>query len=795
MDINLRFYVSILQSFMQYLNNENKELVKEWESNIKPFLLKKYPFEQNGIFNINADIKYLIKEIDNLLKKGKNNNDFNYKNDLNSNNIHVKKNTINEKNDLKRTYYKKMEKEEKDDEDNLSPLKINNLEKEQNISGDNSIVKIKNSEDKNNNNDKKVDFQSSNTLSHSQTISNRKRIYSIYDELNENKNLIDKTKSLSINKEISPNFIEEFETEGITISHKKNDKKIISKMTFNMFLKKIVINNFYNEYIIYATNFAEQCFYFIKKEIIFKKIINCYIYYSQLKVPFNQRWNLIYFMNLLVIKMYDHFSRISSNDEAFLLIKDFYKNFTSEIKEIINKSKTTSEKIQNILVEGINAIKKGVNNINKNLKDNLEKMKNIKGNDNCHTPDNIKSNIGNEELKLDLKLKEKNLNQEIENKINNINIITNRNETDKEKEILQEEELLKECDKIIKLFETEEPKQEILSTLEKDLYIYILKVKFKIKIFSTKKVEKKKSNKSYSEKSLPLYYFIEKKVKNQNEKKNYFYILDWDTRDIGEELIYVSQSALNKIKRKELYNGAFTKKENEIKCSGIQNNINLFNKLIFFIIEDILSYDLPQTRAKIIEKWANVADYCRRRKDYNDIFVINSAFKNYIISNLFLTWKEVGSKYIKLIKEIDNFCSFVKNYKNIREDMKLLTRNDFYTPYLGLLLKDLIFFEENYKYLDDGNLINFDKINGIQSAIDKFFHFQKTVDKKVSVLHDELNFFENLETIEESYLDNLAQQLEPKFTLYLTPKNDKRLTEIDKKYFQNHVGKSKSSNL
>ena len=173
-------------------------------------------------------------------------------------------------------------------------------------------------------------------------------------------------------------------------------------------------------------------------------------------------------------------------------------------------------------------------------------------------------------------------------------------------------------------------------------------------------------------------------------------------------------------------------------------NINKFNNLTFFIIEDILSYDLPKTRADVIDKWIKVADYCRRRKDYNDIFSINSALKHYIITNLRLTWREIGNKTMKLIKDLDNFCSFEANYKNVREDMKQLRGNDFYTPYLGLLLKDLIFYEEKYKYLDNNNLINFDKINGIQRAIDQFFHFQKTADTKVTMLPDDLNFFENL---------------------------------------------------
>jgi hypothetical protein len=781
-DLNLRFYVSILQSYMNYLyahNNLDKELVNEWQNNISPFLYQKYPFEQKGIFNLNADIKYLIEEIDTLIKK---------QNKLNNNNIYVKK-TIRKDSNINKNKEKGKtnDKTKKKEEDDLSPLKINNLnieeelEKEENI----NIIKLNKIED--NNINMKV-IKSSSIASKSTSVS-------IYDELNKKHSIKknydteinNKPRSFIINQEINPNFADEFETERITIVHKKKEKIIISKMTFNLFLKKIVIHNFYNENIIYATNFSEQCFYFIKKEIVFKKIINCFQYYTQLKVPFNQRRNLIYFMNLLVIKMYNHYVKINTKDEIILLIKEFYNNVISEIKSIAYPSKKPTVIIQNFFVEGINAIKQGVNTINRNIMGGVEKMKNIKNNNT--EPNNKINNIEKEDTK----------HRKTEN-INNQNIVNNKDDKDindcKEKEIIRAENLLKECEKIISLFKTDQHKIEVLTKLEKTLYIFELKVKFKIKIYSGKFNEKKKLAKSYSERSLPIYNFSEKKSKNKlATKKNYFYCLEWDTSDIGEELIYASQSALNKIKRKELYNGAFTKKTKSNTCPGIMENIDKFNKLIFFIIEDILSYDLPSTRAKVIEKWATVAEYCRRRKDYNDIFVINSVFKNYIISNLTLTWKEIGNKTIKLIKDLDNFCSIEGNYKNIREDMKSLSRNDFYTPYLGLLLKDLNFFEENYKYLDGGNLINFDKINGIQSAIDLFFHFQKTVDKKVTMLQEDLNFFENLENIKEVDLDNLAQKLEPKFILYSSPKNEKRLTSIDIKYFSGHLTKTKSNNI
>ena len=780
---------------MEYIKAQNKELIKEWENKIRPFLIKKFPFQQDGIFNMNADIKYLIQEIDTLIKKETNKN---------NNNIHIRlNNNIYIKKKVSRKDYDKEREKEKEREEDLSPLKINNLkiEKEQeqekyetNI----NINVIKNFEEKNNNTNKRKIQINNNTYTFSSSIASKSTsVSSIYDEINKidtTSNYLTenncKTRSFIINKEISPVYSEEFETERITILHRKNDNKKISRMTFNLFLKKIVLHNFYNEYIIYATNFTEQCFYFLKNEIIFKKVINCYAYYSSLKVPFNQRKNLIYFINLLVIKMFTYYNKINNKDEVLILIKDFYNKIISEIKQIINNSKTTSEKIQTFLIGGLNAIKQGVNNINKNIKENIEKIKIIKANNNNNISQN-QSNIKLNTEKEDLKSKN-NDNANESDSINNNNI-----SNIKEKEGIEEEELLKECEKIMTLFKTEQPKIEILTKMEKSLYIHTLKVKYKIKVYNSKKSESKKLlSKSFSERTLPIFGIMEKKQKFKKEKKNYFYCLEWDTRDIGEELIFVSQSTLNKISRKELYNGAFTKKTKQVNCPGIMETINRFNKLILFIIEDILSYDLPNIRAKVIEKWANVADYCRRRKDYNDIFAINSVFNNYIISNLFQTWKEVGSKTMKLIKDINKFCAIEGNYKIARDDMKELTRNDFYTPYLGMLLKDLNFYEESYKYLDGANLINFDKINGVQKAIDEFFHFQKTVDKKVTVLNEKLNFFENLENLKEIDLENLADKIEPKFTLYKNPQTEKRLTSIDKKYFQDdyNILKCKTEN-
>ena len=771
MDLNLRFYISILQSYIDYIKIPDEELITSWEKDIKPYLFKIYPFQQNGIFNVNADIKYLIKEIDSLI--------------VNSKNIIMNKN--------------KKDQEQEEFENDLEIMKIDDEEEIMNHQNNNDIT----------NKDIKIDKSikrciSMNNLLHTSSITSKSTsAVTIYDELNNKSDDLRSSFSNAITtikpkvKEMSPYFSDEFSTEGVTIIH---NKKVLTQMSFNLFLKKIVVGNFFNDYFEYSINFIDQCFYFMKRDIVFKKIINCYKYYTDLKVPFNQRKNLVHFMNILVIKMYECFTKIESNEDILSIIKTFYNNLINELKPIVDKSKKPSTKLQDFFFGGIKALRSSVNTINKNIKENFgNKIKDIKGNKENKEEKEGKEDINSikENLNIILTKRHEVKEEQEKQKIKYEKKEEEKKEENKEKEknMIPEEELLIECEKIVSLFKNEIQKQDILTQTEQSLYIYNLKINYQKSKKNNKNIPKARTlQKSQTTKFLiTLPTLEENKPKSVYIKKPYFSCLNYEVKDIGEELLSISQTSLNKIKRKELYNGAFLKKSKLITSPNVIENINKFNKLISFIIEDILSYDFPKDRAKIIERWANIADYCRKRKDYNDLFAINSVFKNFIIVGLDLTWKEIGNKTRKLIREIDNFCSFEGNYKNVREDMKLLNKNEFYTPYLGLLLKDLNFYEENLKYLN-GNLINFEKINRVQNSIDDFFRFQKNTDKRTVILNDDLNFFENLENQKESYLENIANKLEPKFTLYNNPKKVKRYTYIDKKYFKGHSGKGLLSN-
>ena len=674
-----------------------------------------------------------------------------------------------------------------------------------------------------------------------------------------------KRKSFILGK-ITKEFKEEDEEKEINIKYKEHGNKIMA-MSLDLLLKKITTENFVNENPIKTYSFCQQCFCFIDKDILFNKIFNCYDYYKKKKVGIVQICNLIKFLDILVIEMYEYYtSLLKLNDPILISLDNFYQLLMTEIFELINKKEKEEEEKKNsnpdfISKEFENSIEDKFdfnNNLTNNNKEELIK-------DRCcvYIPDNFDNTTKvrerfntihnlNKDKKTILKTepnsnnislnkKSSNLlsskeiprqtmnkqkvqlggNKKKETKFKNNNItekeekngftniffnikkekpitIRNKNEKEPEKKVqpkinrvnafkketsTPEAEILSEITNI-KVFFSFEPKKRDLEQAKKKLYFYKdLKKKIWEAIGKTIKESEPPKSRHAMMKSVTVGNLGKKNKLKLHNNDGFFDVLDWDKNEIGEKLISTSKNLINKVQRREIYKAIYLKNKKYETSPNVMENIDKFNRLTFFIIQDILSYDFAKDRAKIVEKWVKIADYCRERKDYNDCVAINSALNNYIITGLNKTMNEISKDKKELMKSISRFCRYQGNYKKLREDMDKLDNNEFYIPYLGMLLKDLAFFEENSKYIINDILINFEKLENVQLAVCKFFNFQNSKDKINPIIPEELGFFDNLEDLKESDLEELANKLEPEFTLGANKKREKRITNIDKAYF------------
>ena len=695
------------------------------------------------------------------------------------------------------------------------------------------------------------------------------------EEKDEDNIKLDTLKKKGITKE----FNEEEEKNEINIKYKKDGITMVA-ISLDLLLKKIVTENFFKENPLKIYSFCQQCFCFIDKEILFNKIFNCYEFYKQKKLVTIRIFDLIKFLNVLVIEMYEYYFPINNlKDPIIVSLNDFYQLLMFEIFEFINEQEKEKEDIKNSQLD-FNSKEFNQNKI-EDTKDNKGELNTDKNSDmvkdrNCiyslndddiifkdsaHSPNKrskemnsdkylktepthskmhsfVGKNIPKQALntkKLKLNNNKKNdskfftTNENQPNKNKNIfgkgsifskNIFNNlkkekpiklKNKDDSHiekpnKEITKmkkinvikvspEEEIVTEITNIKILFSLETKRRELEQTKSKISFYKELKkivaesIGKPIKDSDLNKVKSRHlMMKSVTTSTLNKIYKL-----NLPKNEGFFNILDWDKNLIGEKLISISKNNINKIQRRELYRAIFLKKEKNITCPYIMHNIEKFNQLTFFIIQDILSYDFAKDRAKIIEKWITIAEYCKERKDYTDCVAINSALNNYIITGLNKTLKDISRDKKELMKNINKFCKYQGNYKTLREDMAKLDYYDFYIPYLGMLMKDLAFFEENSKYIINDTLINFEKLENVQLAIEKFFNFKNAKDKLNPIIPEELWFFEDLEDLKETELEDLANKLEPEFTLYANKKKEKRKTNIDNLYFSDVKKKTKKS--
>jgi hypothetical protein len=120
---------------------------------------------------------------------------------------------------------------------------------------------------------------------------------------------------------------------------------------------------------------------------------------------------------------------------------------------------------------------------------------------------------------------------------------------------------------------------------------------------------------------------------------------------------------------------------------------------------------------------------------------------------------------------------------NLRNELKQC-KGVPYIPYLGMLLRDINYYESKFNYLENEMLINCEKLIIVQDVVDAFYKFEECAYDYVN--NNTLAFFSCLLPIKEKDLEQLGNMIEPVFTLHSgnVNHNDKRLTLIDEMFFK-----------
>ena len=306
------------------------------------------------------------------------------------------------------------------------------------------------------------------------------------------------------------------------------------------------------------------------------------------------------------------------------------------------------------------------------------------------------------------------------------------------------------------------------NVLEK-IYALPKTIKNKISFFRSKKDKDKKSNKNE----------IQIKEKEKKHNYDYFYIFDYTKEEIAGYLTYESYHLLSKIPVTEFYNKNFIKADKEKLSPNIMKIIERSDKLIYFIIEDICSYDHKSERVEIIEKWLRIASKCMEYKNYNDLVMLNILFCNYLFKKMKLTWQKLSKKSLTYMNKLNNFCSGNQCYKNIRKEINKCKEKP-YVPFLGILLKEVMGVEE-MKYTINNN-INILKIDKLDKTIKHFFEFKNrkySFDKP-----KQLDILSNVSPKTGEEIETIIKQLEPELLIHANKNDQKRRTQSDELFYK-----------
>ena len=272
---------------------------------------------------------------------------------------------------------------------------------------------------------------------------------------------------------------------------------------------------------------------------------------------------------------------------------------------------------------------------------------------------------------------------------------------------------------------------------------------------------------------------FENPILPKNYSSNMFKILEWSNTELARQLTIITHFLYRRVNTRELINSQWTKVDKLKFAPNVTILIERFNKLSNWVCEEILSYDSSKLRAYVIEKFLGLAVELKNINNFNDCLIIITALNSLQIKSLSKSWRRITFENVKNWKDLNNMCSFAKNYATLRKEIES-NKDKPCIPYLGLFLKELAFIDEGIKYIKDKNLINLEKIRKVGKVLENFMHYKKLSYNFKPVF--KLAFLTEPTPLSEDELTEISSKLEPNFSLSKTKRKDKRFSKSDSRF-------------
>ncbi|XP_015238156.1 PREDICTED: ral guanine nucleotide dissociation stimulator-like 1 isoform X2 [Cyprinodon variegatus] len=219
--------------------------------------------------------------------------------------------------------------------------------------------------------------------------------------------------------------------------------------------------------------------------------------------------------------------------------------------------------------------------------------------------------------------------------------------------------------------------------------------------------------------------------------------LSFDADLVAEQLTYMDALLFKKVVPHHCLGSIWShrdKKDNKHSAPTIRATITQFNAVAACVVNTVLKHRQlrPHVRAKVIQRWIDIAQECRIRKNFSSLRAIVSALQSNPLYRLKKVWACVHRDSMQTFEELSDIFSDHNNYLTSRELLMREGTSKFASlescakdhqkrthkrlqlqkemgamqgtiPYLGTFLTDLTMLDTALPDFVEGELINFEK--------------------------------------------------------------------------------------
>jgi hypothetical protein len=190
--------------------------------------------------------------------------------------------------------------------------------------------------------------------------------------------------------------------------------------------------------------------------------------------------------------------------------------------------------------------------------------------------------------------------------------------------------------------------------------------------------------------------------------------------DIAKAFSKIEFELFKCIRPSELQKQMWTKKAE--KAPNVRLLIDRFNSITRWIVSLIVSADKVKARAKRYVKLVEVAEKLLESRDYLSLMAFLAGLNEGPVYRLKFTLDEAPDKFKESYKSMQELMDATKSYSKYREHMS--QHAGFAIPYLGVHLRDLIYFDDSMK--NEQGQINLKALVGVHGILSQFAEFQSS---------------------------------------------------------------------